>query len=131
MELGIKKSQGVSHGNWFNHLWGLVGNTPMVEIQYKYMGNRKSIYVKCEYFNLTGSIKDRMALYILQKAHEQGLIKKGAHIVEATSGNTGISFSAIGKALGYGVTIIMPDWMSMERQALIKSFGADIVLVSR
>jgi cysteine synthase A len=115
----------------FNHLWGMVGNTPMIEVCYKYKGDKRFLYVKCEYFNLTGSIKDRMALYILQKAYEQGLIKKGAHIIEATSGNTGISFSAIGKALGNTVTIIMPDWLSKERKDIIKSLGAEIILVSK
>lgn len=72
-----------------------------------------------------------MALYILQKAYEQGRIKPGDVIVEATSGNTGIAFSAIGKALGRDVKIIMPDWLSKERMAIIKSLGADVILVSK
>jgi cysteine synthase len=72
-----------------------------------------------------------MALYILQKAYEQAAIKKGDTIVEATSGNTGIAFSAIGKALGHDVKIIMPDWLSRERMDIIQSMGADIVLVSK
>lgn len=95
--------------NKFAHLWHMVGNTPMLEIAYKYMGEPRKMYVKCENYNLTGSIKDRMALYILEKAYEQSLIKKGDVIVEATRGNTGISFSAIRKALGHDVKIIMPD----------------------
>ena len=117
--------------NKFNHLWNLVGNTPMLEIAYVYRGKIRKVYVKCEHYNLTGSIKDRMALYILQKAYENNLIKQGDIIVEATSGNTGISFSAIGKALGHDVKIIMPDWLSKERVEIIKSLGAEVILVSK
>ena len=105
----------------FNHLWHLVGNTPMLELHYKYKGKQDKIYVKCENFNLTGSIKDRMALYILYKAYLNGHILPGDIIIEATSGNTGIAFSAIGKALGHQVKIIRPDWLSKERMDIIKS----------
>ncbi|HTH30920.1 MAG TPA: cysteine synthase family protein [Lacibacter sp.] len=115
----------------FRHLWGLVGNTPMLEIAYKYKEECRKIYVKCENYNLTGSIKDRMALYILQQAYRQNKIKPGDTIVEATSGNTGIAFSAIGKALGHEVTIIMPNWLSKERIDIIKSLGADVILISK
>lgn len=114
-----------------NHLWSLVGNTPMLEIRYRYKNKVRKIYVKCENYNLTGSIKDRMALYILQKAYEKGNIKPPDIIVEATSGNTGISFCAIGKALGHEVKIIMPDWLSKERIAIMKSLGAEVILVSK
>ncbi len=117
--------------NKFTHLWHMVGNTPMLEIAYKYRGESRKIFVKCENYNLTGSIKDRMALYILQKAYEHHLVKKGDIIVEATSGNTGISFSAIGKALGHDVKIIMPDWLSKERIDIIRSLGAKVILVSK
>jgi cysteine synthase A len=113
-------------------LWRLVGNTPMVRISYRFgSGPEQYILAKCEQYNLTGSIKDRMALYILQKAYEQGKIRPGNTIVEATSGNTGIAFAAIGRALGHPVKILMPDWLSLERRALIKSYGADIQLVSK
>lgn len=113
------------------HLWSLVGNTPMIAISYKHNKKVKTIYAKCEHYNLTGSIKDRMALYVLQKAYEAESIKPFDTIVEATSGNTGISFSAIGKALGHPVVIIMPDWLSTERVNIIKSFGSEVVLVSK
>ncbi|MFT3749132.1 MAG: PLP-dependent cysteine synthase family protein [Agriterribacter sp.] len=115
----------------FEALWQLVGNTPMIAIHYSYKGKEKTIYAKCEHYNLTGSIKDRMALYILEKAYEEGKIKRGDRIVEATSGNTGISFAAIGKALGHDVTIIMPDWLSRERRDIIQSLGAEVLLVSK
>jgi cysteine synthase A len=115
----------------FSHLWSMVGNTPMLELNYRYKGKPGRIYVKCEHYNLTGSIKDRMALYILQKAYERGEILSGNIIVEATSGNTGISFGAIGKALGHQVKIIIPDWLSRERMDIIKSLGAELIPISR
>jgi len=117
--------------NKFQHFWELVGNTPMLEITYRYKKDTRKIYVKCEHYNLTGSIKDRMALYILQQAYQFHKIKPGDTIVEATSGNTGISFSAIGRALGHDVRIIMPDWLSKERKDIIKSLGAEVILVSK
>lgn len=115
----------------FQHLWHLVGNTPMLELHYTYKGKPSRIYVKCEHYNLTGSVKDRMALYIMHKSYCDGHVKPGDTIIEATSGNTGISFSAIGKALGHKVKIFMPDWLSKERMDIIKSLGAEIVLVSK
>jgi cysteine synthase A len=80
---------------------------------------------------MTGSIKDRMALYILERAYVEGKISPGDTIAEVTSGNTGISFSALGRALGHPVTIFMPDWMSRERMDLIHCLGAQVVLVGR
>ena len=115
----------------FKDLWRLIGNSPLLAISFKYKGRPRVLYAKSEHFNITGSIKDRMALYILEKAYEMGNIKPGDTIVEATSGNTGIAFSAIGKALGHNVRIIMPDWMSKERVDIIKSLGAGITLVSK
>ncbi len=89
------------------------------------------MYAKYEQENMTGSVKDRMALRILEAAREAGDLKPGDRIVEASSGNTGISFAAIGRALGHSVRIYMPDWMSQERVQLIASLGADVVPVSR
>ncbi len=109
----------------------LIGNTPLLVMGFTYRGEHRNLYAKAESHNLTGSIKDRMALHILQAAYRQGAIRPGDRIVEATSGNTGISFAAIGRALGHPVTIFMPDWMSRERKLLIESFGAKIVPVSR
>lgn len=117
--------------NKFRHLWHLIGNTPMLEIDYRFKGEERKVYVKCEHYNLTGSIKDRMALYILQQAYHQNKIQPGDSIVEATSGNTGIAFSAIGKALGHEVKIIMPNWLSKERIDIIKSLGAEVILISK
>ena len=109
----------------------MIGNTPLLEIRLNYRGEARTIYAKAEYYNLTGSIKDRMAFHILQKAYDQGLLTKGDGIAEATSGNTGIALSAIGRTLGNQVTIFMPDWMSQERINLIRSYGARIELVSK
>jgi cysteine synthase A len=108
----------------------LVGNTPLLAIRCTFRGRRTTVYAKAEHLNLTGSIKDRMALHILRHAYENGLIRPGAPIAEATSGNTGIAFAAIGRALGHPVTIFMPDWMSQERKDLMASLGAEIRLVS-
>ncbi|MBI5219999.1 MAG: cysteine synthase family protein [Bacteroidia bacterium] len=108
-----------------------IGNTPMLEIEFLYKGEKRALYAKAENLNMTGSIKDRMAYHILFKAYSRGLLKPDTHIIEATSGNTGISFSAIGRALGHPVTIFMPDWLSLERINLMKSFGASVNLVSK
>ena len=109
-----------------------VGNTPLLELTYRYRnGPEQQILVKDERQNqLTGSIKDRMALYILQKAYAEKAIMPGDTIVEATSGNTGIAFARIGQLTGHPVRIMMPDWMSEERQELIRNYGAQINLIS-
>ena len=112
-------------------LKSLVGNTPLLVIDYTSRGRRRTMYVKAEHMNLTGSVKDRMALHVLQRAYQRGVLAPGALIAEATSGNTGISFCAVGRALGHPVAIFMPDWMSVERKDLLKSFGAQIHLVSK
>src|SRR5215471_13206748 len=108
----------------------LVGNTPLLAVHYRLRGRKGTVYAKSEQLNLTGSIKDQMALHILDQATRDGRIRPDATIVEATSGNTGISFAAIGRAFGYPVTIFMPDWMSRERMGLIGSFGARVITVS-
>ena len=118
----IKKMQALS---------AMIGNTPLLAINFYYQGDYRTIYAKAEYFNLTGSIKDRMAYHVIRRGYEDLSLMPGARILEATSGNTGIAFAGLGKALGHPVTIFMPDWMSEERKQLIQSFGADIHLVSR
>jgi cysteine synthase A len=108
----------------------MVGNTPLLAISFRYRGERRTLYAKAENLNMTGSIKDRMALYILRQAYARGVLRPGAPIAEATSGNTGIAIAAVGRALGHPVTIFMPEWMSQERKDLIRSLGAHIRLVS-
>jgi cysteine synthase A len=109
----------------------LIGNTPLLAVEYEARGQKRTIYAKSEQMNFTGSIKDRMALHILRKAYAEGCIRPGDTIVEATSGNTGIAFAAVGRALGHPVTIFMPNWMSRERMELIHSLGAEIVPVTK
>jgi cysteine synthase len=115
----------------FQQLKHMIGNTPLLAIRFRMRGKERVIYAKAEHINMTGSIKDRMAFHILKRAYQEGHIKPGDTIAEATSGNTGISFAAIGRALGHPVTIFMPDWMSQERVALIRSLGAKIIPVRR
>ena len=116
----------------------LIGNTPMIKIKFKYKGEDEkgiekeiNVYVKLEYYNLTGSIKDRVALYIIEKAKREGVLKEKMPIVEATSGNTGISLSAIGAYYNNPVYIFMPDWVSKERIKLMKCYGANVKLISK
>jgi len=112
-------------------LKSLIGNTPLLAIDCAYNGEQRTIYAKAEHLNMTGSIKDRMAFHIIEEAYAKGFLNPGDRIIEATSGNTGIAFAAIGRALGHPVTIFMPNWMSTERINLIRSLGAEIVLVSK
>jgi len=109
----------------------LIGHTPLLEIRFLLDRRPRRLYAKYEPMNMTGSIKDRMAAHILQTAYDSGDLHPGDTIVEASSGNTGISFAAIGRALGHPVRIFMPDWMSRERVQLIAAFGATVVGVSR
>ena len=109
----------------------MIGNTPMLAIEFTFRGRSRVLHAKAEHFNLTGSIKDRMALHILRRAYAERRIATGDTIAEATSGNTGISMAAVGRALGHPVTIFMPDWMSRERVDLIHALGATIVPVGR
>ncbi|MCC6407378.1 MAG: PLP-dependent cysteine synthase family protein [Planctomycetes bacterium] len=111
--------------------WALVGDTPMLAVRVRVDGRELSIYAKLESENFTGSIKDRMALHMLEHAYARGSIDAGDTIVEVSSGNTGISFAALGRALGHPVRIYMPSWMSPERRSLIASFGAEIIDVTK
>jgi cysteine synthase A len=112
-------------------LSSLIGNTPLLAINFTFRGEERTIYAKAENLNMTGSIKDRMAFHILLNAYNKGSLNEGQRLIEATSGNTGISIAAIGRALGHPVTIFMPDWMSDERKNLIRSLGSDIRLVTK
>ncbi|MBR6689835.1 MAG: cysteine synthase family protein [Bacilli bacterium] len=109
----------------------LIGNTPIIKIKYKHKGIENYIYTKLEYYNLTGSIKDRIVYYILDKAIKEGKLKKDMPLIEATSGNTGISLSALGSYLKHPVYIFMPNWVSKERLDLMKLYGANVILISK
>ena len=108
-----------------------IGNTPMIKIKYKNNEKINYIYTKLESYNPTGSIKDRVAYYMINKAKERGELKEIMPIVEATSGNTGISLSAFGAYFKHPVYIYMPDWASLERVQLMKSYGANVTLISK
>lgn len=109
----------------------LIGNTPMIKIKVKYKEKTVNVYAKLEYYNYTGSIKDRLAQYIIQESIKDGSLLPGMPIIEATSGNTGISFAALGAYYEHPVHIFMPDWASKERIEIMKLYGAKVYLVSR
>ena len=106
----------------------LIGNTPILKLNNLVNKNSAEVYVKLEKYNLGGSVKDRAALGMIEKAEEEGLLKKDSIIVEPTSGNTGIALAMIGRLKGYKVIIVMPDTMSKERRDLIKAYGAELIL---
>lgn len=120
--------------NKMSHIYlnaaSLIGNTPLYEvknIEEKY-SLKARVLVKLEYFNLTGSVKDRIAKKMIEDAEREGKLKKGSVIIEPTSGNTGIALAAIGRSKGYRVIIVMPETMSIERRKLMKAYGAELVL---
>ena len=108
----------------------LIGNTPLVEVGHieEKFGLKARILVKLEYFNATGSVKDRVAKAMIEDAEEKGILKPGATIIDPTSGNTGIGLAAIATAKGYRTIIVLPETMSVERRNIIKAYGAEIVL---
>jgi cysteine synthase A len=112
----------------FSNALDMIGNTPLFKLNNMVDKNMAEVYVKLEKFNPAGSIKDRAALGMIEKAEEEGLIKPGDTIVEPTSGNMGIALAMIGKLKGYKVIIVMPETMSIERRNLMKAYGAELVL---
>ena len=112
----------------YNNFCQLVGNTPLMKLNAFSKGLPSELYAKLECFNPAGSVKDRVAVNMLEKARAKGLITEGATIIEPTSGNTGIGLAAAAVSLGYKAVLVMPDTMSVERQKLLKAYGADIVL---
>ena len=108
----------------------LIGNTPLVEVGHieEKFGLKARVLVKLEYFNATGSVKDRVAKAMIEDAEEKGILKPGATIIEPTSGNTGIGLAAIATAKGYRTIIVLPETLSVERRNIIKAYGAEIVL---
>ncbi|MEQ6359122.1 cysteine synthase A [Thermoanaerobacter thermohydrosulfuricus] len=111
-----------------NNVFELIGKTPVVKLNKIVEKEWAEIYLKLEFFNPGGSVKDRVAFSMIEKAEKEGKLKKGSVIIEPTSGNTGIGLAMVGAAKGYKVIIVMPDTMSMERRMLLAAYGAEVVL---
>lgn len=111
----------------YKNLTDLIGRTPLLEVA-GFDGQKARIAVKLERFNPGGSVKDRIALAMIEDAEERGLLKKGSVIIEPTSGNTGIGLAWVGRTKGYRVILTMPETMSLERRSLLKALGAELVL---
>ena len=114
----------------FHGLRRIIGNTPLLAIDYSFGGERRRLFAKSENLNMTGSVKDRVVLHILRRAHETGALRPGGIIVEAADGNTGISLAAVGRALGHRVILFTTGRASQERLTLLRSFGAEIHAVT-
>ncbi|MDW3607349.1 cysteine synthase A [Enterococcus faecium] len=112
----------------YNSVTELIGKTPIVKLNKIVPEDSADVFVKLEFFNLGGSVKDRIALSMIEKAEHDGLLKPGDTIIEPTSGNTGIGLSMVGVAKGYKVIIVMPETMSIERRLLMKGYGAELIL---
>ena len=117
-------------GKIYENAYELIGGTPILRLKKteEKLGLKANLFAKLEYFNLTGSVKDRVALNMISEAEKSGKLQKGSVIIEPTSGNTGIGIAATGTSKGYRVIIVMPDTMSIERRKIIKAYGAEIVL---
>lgn len=113
---------------YVNSVAELVGNTPVVKVNRLTNENDAEVYLKLEYFNPASSVKDRIALAMIEDAEQKGRLKPGDTIVEPTSGNTGIGLAMIAAAKGYKAVIVMPETMSMERRSLLRAYGAKLVL---
>lgn len=111
-----------------NSVAELVGNTPIVKLNHATGENEGTVYVKLEYFNPGSSVKDRLALALINAAEKDGLLQPGGTIIEPTSGNTGIGLAMIAAAKGYKTILVMPETMSLERRNLLRAYGADLVL---
>ncbi len=112
----------------YNDITEIYGNTPLVRINRIMDGAAATVYAKLEFYNPTSTVKDRLAIAMVDAAEKSGALKPGGTIVEATSGNTGIALAMVGAARGYKTILTMPDSMSKERRTLLKAFGAELVL---
>lgn len=125
-----KEIGGIYMPNIYQSVDGLIGNTPLLELGNieKQLNLNAKLIAKLEYFNPAGSVKDRVALSMINDAEKRGLLKEGSVIIEPTSGNTGIGLASVSAARGYRLIIVMPDTMSIERRKLMAAYGAGLVL---
>jgi cysteine synthase len=118
----------MAHGKTFDTIVHSVGNTPMIRIRNLVPEGGATVFAKCEFFNPMSSVKDRIGKAMIEHAEQSGLLKPDTHIIEPTSGNTGIALAFIAAAKGYRLTLAMPESMSVERRALLRALGANLVL---
>ena len=112
----------------YDNITQVVGNTPLVRINHIMDGAKAEVFAKLEFYNPTASVKDRIGIAMIDAAERSGELKPGGTLVEATSGNTGIALAMVGAARGYKVILTMPESVSKERRALIRAYGAELVL---
>ena len=116
------------HGKSFESITSTVFDTPQVRLRRVIPSHHAAVYAKCEFFNPLKSVKDRIGLAMIEDAERRGVLKSGTHIIEPTSGNTGIALAFVAAAKGYKLTLTMPESMSLERRALLRAMGANLVL---
>jgi len=115
-------------GQTFDNALDVIGNTPMIRINRLIPAEHATVFVKCEFFQPLNSVKDRLGVAMIEAGEKDGLIKPDTHIIEPTSGNTGVALAFVCAVKGYRLTLTMPESMSMERRVLLKAMGANLVL---
>src|SRR5688572_33132466 len=116
------------HGRTYDSIIDTCFNTPMVRLRRLVPAEHAAVYLKCEFFNPMSSVKDRIAEAMISDAERRGVIHKGTHIIEPTSGNTGIAMAFVCTGRGYRLTLVMPESMSMERRVMLRAMGVNLVL---
>ena len=118
----------MSHGRIYEDVTKTIGNTPMIQIRRLVSPEHATVYAKCEFFQPLNSVKDRIGVAMIDAGERSGKVSKTTHIIEPTSGNTGIALAFVCAARGYRLTLTMPESMSVERRALLRGLGANLVL---
>ncbi|MFT5523624.1 MAG: cysteine synthase A, partial [Pirellulaceae bacterium] len=126
----IEKGNSMPRGKTFDHAPAAIGDTPMIRINRLVAKEHAAVFAKCEFFQPLNSVKDRIGVAMIEAAERDGLINADSHIIEPTSGNTGIALAFVCAAKGYRLTLIMPESMSVERRALLRAMGANLELTS-